>query len=112
MFITFSCKNNGDIALGACCGDDKNLSGKLNNLGINFVDSFYLSQVEKIEIDSNNVLDFEGMSFIPGGKFRLGGDEAYSRDDELPSTEVVVSPFYMDKTEITNRPRVKQLFTS
>ncbi|MGB5928930.1 MAG: formylglycine-generating enzyme family protein [Cyclobacteriaceae bacterium] len=44
----------------------------------------------------------EGMVYIPGGGFTMGGrsDEAY--EDEFPRHEVEVSPFYMDATEVTN----------
>lgn len=43
-----------------------------------------------------------GMVFIPGGEFDMGGDNDQADPDELPKHKVVVSPFYMDITEVTN----------
>jgi serine/threonine-protein kinase len=42
----------------------------------------------------------EGMTFIPGGEFRLGRDDG--DDYERPAHLVTVKPFYLDKTEVTN----------
>jgi sulfatase modifying factor 1 len=44
----------------------------------------------------------EGMVWVPGGTFWMGGDDA-SMADAKPVHEVSVSGFWMDKTEITNR---------
>lgn len=85
-----------------CCDDSENTIVRLSGLGINLVDSFYLAQVAQVDVDSTQYNDFDGMSLLIGGKFQFGGDEKYSREDELPVADVVVSPFYMDKTEVTN----------
>jgi len=42
------------------------------------------------------------MVFIPGGEFNMGGDNEQADPDEFPKHRVVVSPFYMDETEVTN----------
>jgi len=44
----------------------------------------------------------EGMVFIPGGTFDMGGDNDQAAADEYPKHKVTVSPFYMDATEVTN----------
>ena len=43
-----------------------------------------------------------GMTYIPGGKFLMGGKSDQASPDEFPRHEVVVSGFYMDVTEVTN----------
>ena len=45
----------------------------------------------------------EGMVYIPGGNFMMGGKSFQAEPDELPRRPVQVSPFYMDQTEVTNR---------
>ena len=40
------------------------------------------------------------MGFIPGGAFEMGSPENLEMDE--PLHEVYVSPFYMDKHEVTN----------
>ena len=44
----------------------------------------------------------EGMVWIPGGKFWMGGDDS-SWADARPVHEVTVDGFWMDRTEVTNR---------
>lgn len=45
----------------------------------------------------------EGMAYIPGGTFVMGGKSNQADPDELPRHEVAVAPFFMDVTEVTNR---------
>jgi sulfatase modifying factor 1 len=44
----------------------------------------------------------EGMIFIPGGSYVMGGDSIWGRPDEFPHHPVQISPFYMDEHEVTN----------
>ncbi|MEX2427673.1 MAG: formylglycine-generating enzyme family protein [Bacteroidales bacterium] len=44
----------------------------------------------------------EGMVYIPGGIFVMGGDSVWGQTDEFPLHKVQVSPFYMDRHEVTN----------
>lgn len=44
----------------------------------------------------------EGMVYIPGGTFVMGGDSIWGAPDEFPLHKVKVSPFYMDRHEVTN----------
>jgi len=45
----------------------------------------------------------EGMVWIPGGTFSMGGDNDQARQDELPKHEVKLNGFFMDVTEVTNK---------
>jgi formylglycine-generating enzyme required for sulfatase activity len=44
----------------------------------------------------------EGMVWIPGGTFLMGGDNDQARADEFPRHQVKLDGFYMDQTEVTN----------
>lgn len=44
----------------------------------------------------------EGMIWIPGGTFTMGGDSLHAQPDEFPAREITVSGFWMDQTEVTN----------
>ncbi len=44
----------------------------------------------------------EGMVWIPGGTFSMGGDNNQARQDEFPKHDVKLEGFYMDSTEVTN----------
>jgi formylglycine-generating enzyme required for sulfatase activity len=44
----------------------------------------------------------EGMAWIPGGEFAMGGVGAEARPDEFPVHRVRVGGFWMDATEVTN----------
>ena len=44
----------------------------------------------------------EGMIFVEGGEFEMGGDNNEAKQDELPKHKVVVNSFWMDETEVTN----------
>ena len=50
-----------------------------------------------------NYVEYEGMVFIPGGSFNMGGNDDESSPDEYPLHPVEVSSFYMDQTEVTNQ---------
>ena len=40
--------------------------------------------------------------FVPSGKFQMGGFDADAQKDEHPTHGVTISPFWMDKVEVTN----------
>jgi formylglycine-generating enzyme len=44
----------------------------------------------------------EGMVWIPGGEFMMGGDNKQAAADEYPKHKVTVDGFWMDATEVTN----------
>jgi formylglycine-generating enzyme required for sulfatase activity len=44
----------------------------------------------------------EGMVWIPGGTFMMGGDNDQAYQDEFPKHKVSVSGFWMDETVVTN----------
>lgn len=43
-----------------------------------------------------------GMVWIPGGTFQMGADNDQASQDEYPKHTVMVSGFWMDRTEVTN----------
>jgi sulfatase modifying factor 1 len=45
----------------------------------------------------------EGMVYIPGGNYKMGGKTEQADADEFPRRVVEVSPFFMDEHEVTNR---------
>ncbi|MBL7115298.1 MAG: SUMF1/EgtB/PvdO family nonheme iron enzyme [Kiritimatiellae bacterium] len=47
-------------------------------------------------------IDREGMVYIPGGYFLMGARDAAPTDDNFPLHLVFVSPFLMDRTEVSN----------
>ncbi len=49
-----------------------------------------------------NVKNSEGMVWIPGGTFSMGGDNDQARQDEFPKHAVKLNGFFMDTTEVTN----------
>ena len=63
--------------------------------------------------DSSNIKSYEGMVWIPGGTFTMGGEianfmevwpyKARSRNDERPIHPVKLSGFWISKTPVTNR---------
>lgn len=57
-------------------------------------------------VDTSSVVNADtaadGMRFIPGGTFMMGGDNSQASADEYPKHEVKVDPFWMDETEVTN----------
>lgn len=44
----------------------------------------------------------EGMVWINGGTYMMGGDDEQARKDEFPKHKVSIKGFYMDETEVTN----------
>jgi len=50
----------------------------------------------------NGDTSVNGMVFIKGGTFMMGGDNFQSSTDEYPKHKVQVSSFLMDATEVTN----------
>ncbi|HNE51444.1 MAG TPA: SUMF1/EgtB/PvdO family nonheme iron enzyme, partial [Chitinophagales bacterium] len=51
---------------------------------------------------NKTIKEKNGMVFIKGGTFAMGGDNAQARADEFPKHKVQVHSFWMDKTEVTN----------
>lgn len=52
---------------------------------------------KKTEVQEN-----QGMVLIPQADFMMGADDELARPDELPRHRVLLDPFWMDETEITN----------
>lgn len=43
-----------------------------------------------------------GMVLVPKADFMMGGNDELKREDELPRHRVLLDPFWMDETEVTN----------
>ena len=55
----------------------------------------------RFKSNSNSIAP-EGMVWIPGGVFSMGGDNNQARQDEFPKHSVELNGFFMDATEVTN----------
>ena len=45
----------------------------------------------------------DGMAYIPGGTFNMGGKSEQAEVDEFPIRKIAISAFFMDDGEVTNR---------
>ena len=53
-------------------------------------------------VTNPNIKNPDGMVWIPGGTFDMGGDNYQARQDEFPKHAVKLNGFFMDVTEVTN----------
>ena len=62
------------------------------------------AEPETGKVGSERTSSVDGMVqvYIPGGKFEMGTSDANAQADERPAHSVTVSPFWMDKLEVTN----------
>ena len=65
-----------------------------------FLNTKLLAEIEQIKPTAT--ISKTGMVFIKGGRFKMGGDNEQSREDEFPKVETSVGDFWMDETEVTN----------
>ena len=93
MIIVFSCNNEKDKT--ATTVNMDSLHSCMNipaRFGSNSTDS----------ILTKGDTSTDGMKYIPGGTFMMGGDNDQASEDEYPKHSVQVNPFWMDETEVTN----------
>ena len=57
---------------------------------------------QKTDQTGFDVVEKEGMVWIPSGTFTMGSDAPLARPDEAPKHQVQLEGFWMDKTEVTN----------
>ena len=57
---------------------------------------------QNTEQKSFDLVEKEGMVWIPSGTFTMGSDAPQARPDEAPKHQVQLEGFWMDKTEVTN----------
>ncbi|MGI8598858.1 MAG: formylglycine-generating enzyme family protein [Chitinophagaceae bacterium] len=55
-----------------------------------------------VSINSSGDSSNAGMVYIAGGEFEMGADNDQASPDEYPKHTVIISPFWMDETEVTN----------
>lgn len=82
-------------------------------IGGDYLSRQFMSHVSRIETDKGKSESVEGMVFIEGGAFEMGGDiaqgfedmraTALPQKDEFPKHQVQITDFYMDKHEVTVR---------
>ena len=66
------------------------------------IPSRYGNKIKPKAITKAVVKNHEGMVWIPGGTFDMGGDNDQARQDEFPKHAVKLNGFFMDVTEVTN----------
>lgn len=59
------------------------------------------TEPQSVVIVRQAVIVKDGMAKIPGGKFTMGTDDKKAPPNERPARTVIVSPFWLDKTEVT-----------
>lgn len=64
--------------------------------------SLFLACNSNIQSKKSSTIVKDGMVFIEGGEFLMGGDNDEARTDEYPKHKVEVSSFWMDQNEVTN----------
>ena len=52
--------------------------------------------------EKNKTTNHDGMVWVQGGTFMMGGDNNQASSDEYPKHKVTVSGFWIDATEVTN----------
>ncbi len=70
--------------------------------GHSFLVEEYLEKTEEIEVDAEEKRNYDGMVKIPGGVYRMGGNNDQARADEMPQHQVELKSFWIDVTEVTN----------
>ena len=63
--------------------------------------AFYKSEKTSNSLPLDNIP--LNMVLIPGGKYLMGSDKPGSYSNEKPVHKVIISPFFMDKYEVTNQ---------
>lgn len=71
-------------------------------VGVTSGQSIYAEGLDDVTTDTAQQANFNGMVYLSGGKFFMGGNNEQARADEFPKKEVLVSPFWIDATEVTN----------
>ncbi len=94
-FFAFSCNNQPDQAALVDVKDSAHscmaVPARFGNAG-----------ADTLSIKNNGDTSTEGMVYIPGGTFMMGGDNEQASADEYPKHSVQINAFWMDATEVTN----------
>ena len=69
----------------------------------NLPSRFQANLPEEVVHDSTTAASLKEMVFISGGTYMMGGDSLWGRHDEFPHHQVIISSFYMDEHEVTNK---------
>ena len=87
----------------ACCSASRSNSRESTATSTSSTPSTEHVETEFGESDHDDT-DTKGMIRIPGGRFRMGTDDAvgFPADGEGPAREVFVDPYFVDATPVTN----------
>ena len=110
LLTLFSCQTNSNEvrekakeAIAKPVPSDQTMCYALDKNAIpRFLNSKILEEIDQIQPSSTVKDSKEGMVFIKGGTFEMGGDNDQAREDEYPKNKTQVSDFWMDVTEVTN----------
>ena len=106
IFWTLSIGVNGQIKPSSQKTDTKKVTTAKSCCTTTTPDRFGLKTSSKFNVVKDGKMPSaknpEGMVWIPGGTFSMGGDNNQARQDEFPKHNVKLDGFFMDVTEVTN----------
>lgn len=106
IFWTLSIGVNGQIKPSSQKTDTKKVTTAKSCCTTTTPDRFGLKTSSKFNVVKDGKMPSaknpEGMVWIPGGTFSMGGDNNQARQDEFPKHTVKLDGFFMDVTEVTN----------
>ena len=106
IFLTLSIGVNGQIKPSSQKTDTKKVTTAKSCCTTTTPDRFGLKTSSKFNVVKDGKMPSaknpEGMVWIPGGTFSMGGDNNQARQDEFPKHTVKLDGFFMDVTEVTN----------
>ena len=106
IFLTLSIGVNGQIKPSSQKTDTKKVTTAKSCCTTTTPDRFGLKTSSKFNVVKDGKMPSaknpEGMVWIPGGTFSMGGDNNQARQDEFPKHNVKLDGFFMDVTEVTN----------
>lgn len=106
ILLTLSISANGQIKPSSQKTDTKKVTTAKSCCTTTTPDRFGLKTSSKFNVVKDGKMPSaknpEGMVWIPGGTFSMGGDNNQARQDEFPKHTVKLDGFFMDVTEVTN----------
>ena len=116
ILLTLSISANGQIKPSSQKTDTKKVTTAKSCCTTTTPDRFGLKTSSKFNVVKDGKMPSaknpEGMVWIPGGTFSMGGDNNQARQDEFPKHTVKLDGFFMDVTEVTNAQFAKFVATT
>ena len=96
LIISFSCNSNFD--------NSEDIIAKKNDSSVScmMVPSRFGNTQSDSTLQFDGDTSVNGMVFIKGGTFTMGGDNNQASADEFPKHKIQIDGFWMDATEVTN----------